>query len=39
MSRQADTYAANRLSSMPHIECGIKVGDTVTWVNDYGVVW
>ena len=39
MSRLAENYAANRLSSTPHLECGIKVGDTVTWVNDYGVIW
>lgn len=32
-------YIDRELSSTPPEGCDLRVGDTVTWVNDYGVKW
>ncbi len=35
----ASEYAAKSLSAAPYFDCGLSVGDTIEWVNDYGAVW
>ncbi len=39
MEREKSKFIKDHVYPDPPIECGLKVGDTVKWRNDNGVVW